>query len=484
MNEVITVLEAVGKQGKVTRIAMEAQIALEHGDTSRASTLFHQAAEMMESAVSRLKTASERDLARFLLATHYYKGGAYEKAAKVCAKIQATRLPDNVRHVYPAFITKVKERSAPGYADRYSGILRDQYRRVLTEEDLSAAQNVIEILMEHPYLVPRERMAFLRARCCDIQGRQRAASLFFRDALQFDPENSDFLSLYLDSLCKEGRHAEAWAIVEDQLADHPGVRSSINAIYVINSILVRDGRPNTVADQEGRRQRRADQLSHFQNALEGYRCLAPAERSKIELLMDLAFLVTWNACRELNNPGKQLETLNQWVELRLDSPFPRVLRGMMTYPGDAANADFREAIRLQSSDPFPHYFLAYEALKSDNFHECDRLSTLALQRDPRPEMRAALLSWQAISRLNLGLSKPQQIRKLFDEAKRLKPDDSLIASYAQALDDDSGVPSLSSRIRREGEKRAREQVQWYVDELSSRIESTRLSSIAAISIAA
>ena len=82
MNTVLTVLDAVDKQGEVTRIALEAQIALEAGDTLRAQSLFHQAAEMMESAVTGLKKASERDLARFLVATHYYLGGHYDRAAR------------------------------------------------------------------------------------------------------------------------------------------------------------------------------------------------------------------------------------------------------------------------------------------------------------------------------------------------------------------------------------------------------------------
>ena len=141
---------------------------------------------------------------------------------------------------------------------------------------------------------------------------------------------------------------------------------------------------------------------------------------------------------------------------------------MLTYPGDVANTDFREAIHLKSADPFPYYFLAYEAFRSRSFQECDRLSTLALQQNPTPEIRAALLSWQAISRWNLGLSKSQEIRKLFNEATQLKPDDPLIASYARGFDDDERKPTLPTEIGLEGEERTKEQAKRYVDELSKR----------------
>ncbi len=129
----------------------------------------------------------------------------------------------------------------------------------------------------------------------------------------------------------------------------------------------------------------------------------------------------------------------------------------------------------------PYYFLAHEALKSGHFQECDRLSTLALERNPIPDIRAALLSWQAISRWNLGHSKSQQIRKLFDEARQLRPDDPLIASYAEAFNNGERTPSLSSSIRLESEKRTREQARQFVDEfLKKGMEdlSSTLSSIA------
>jgi tetratricopeptide (TPR) repeat protein len=230
MNAVMTVLEAVGQQGEVTLMASKAQIALQSGDTASCAHLYHQAAEMIESAVSSLKKPSERDLAQFLVATHYYLGGHYEKAAQVCEKIRVNRLPARYRHLYPPFLKDVKERSAPGYAARYRDRIDNAFGRAVKEGDRSAAQEVIEILKDHQFLLPRDRMAYVRARCCEVLGEQRTASSFYRAAWQFNPEEPNYLSSYLDSLCKEGKHAEARAIVEEDLANHPGVQSSIQAM--------------------------------------------------------------------------------------------------------------------------------------------------------------------------------------------------------------------------------------------------------------
>jgi tetratricopeptide (TPR) repeat protein len=454
-------LEAIDKKGEVTRIASEAQIALEAGDTARAGHLFRQAAKMLEASVLGQRRASERDLVRFLAATHYYKGGAYDEAAKLCRKIQERLLPTYVRGLYPPFLKDVKERSAPDYVAKTRNIFLSFYQGVVTMDDTSACRRVLVLLVDHPFLFPQDLMAFVRAKCCEALGRRRAASLFYRDAWRFGGDNSDFLFLYLASLCIEERHPEAWAIVEDQLANHPSVRSLINAI------LVRGYQYSTVTDQQERRQLLADQLrQHFESALEAYRSLGAEERVDLAPLMDFALSVTWDANRGLEDADKQLETLNRWIELQPDSPALRVLRGILTYPEKVSNEDFRVAIRLGSAAPWPHHFLAHEALIAKDFWGCDRLCALALQRDPKPEIRATLLAWQAISRWNLGHYDPREIRELFAEAKRLKPGDPQINHYAEVFDDEGWAPNVPPAPQFEGNGHWRERAyEWYAEDL-------------------
>jgi tetratricopeptide (TPR) repeat protein len=456
---IVNVLEALDTKGEVTRVSGEAQIALEAGDTPLSTRLFVQAGKMLESAVARLSKASERDLARFLAATHYYKGGAYQEAARVCARIQAGRLPSRVRHLYPPFLKDVKERSAPDYTRRYTAMVADFYQRVTKDGDPTAAQGVIDLLIAHPYLFPRDRMAYMRARCCDILGHRRAATLFFRDAWRFDPDSPLYALAYLDSLCKEGRYAEAWAVVEERLEKHPGALSSIYAMSVINAIRDRDRAANAPADEQVRR--RDELLGHFASALEACQSMAPAERRAIAPQIDYAFLITWAPYREVHDVGEQLDLINRWIELHPGSWNARNIRGMVTYPGDSSNQAFRDAIELGSSDPLPYYVLAGDALLSHQFLECDRLCTQALQRGPEPEARAMLLFCQAISRWNLHRDKIDS-RALFEEARRLKPDDSSIAFYARAFEESDRAPNHPPQISPEAESHWRDQSQRYI----------------------
>ncbi len=239
-------------------------------------------------------------------------------------------------------------------------------------------------------------------------------------------------------------------------------------MHVLNAMLLTSGQVGSVVDQQEVEQRRVELIKHFKSALESYRSLTSMEQMKISPWMEYALMIVFVVQEESKDPANQLETLHCWIELFPDSSYPRVLRGMMTYPGDAANTDFREAIRLRSPDPLPYHYVAFQVLGSRNFYECDRLCTLALQRNPQADIRASLLSWQAISRWNLGLDGPQQIRKLFDEARQLKPEDPVIASYAEAFNDHQEAPQVSSSLPVESEEHRRERVKQYAHELQKK----------------
>jgi tetratricopeptide (TPR) repeat protein len=458
-------LAVIDRQGEVTNVACEAQVALQTGDTARSAQLFKQAGEMLESAVARLGKASERDLARFLAATHYYKGGAYREAARVCSRTQEGRLPTQVRHLYAPFLKDVRTRSAPDYFARYEQILKGNYQHAKAQNDPAAAQKVIDILKDHPYIIRHPFMAYVRARCCEILGKRRAATLFFRNAWRFNPHHPLYWLAYLDSLCKEGKHAEAWAIVEERLEKQPGALSSIYAMSVVNAILERDRVANPPTDEHIRQQRRDELLKHFDSALEACQSMTYGERKAIAPQIDYAFLIAWDPYREMNGHAKLIEMIDRWIELCPDSPRPRELRGMVAYPSETSDRDFRDAVRLGSDDPLPYYFLAHDALLLRHFRECALLCSQALQRQPESEVRATLLFWQAISCWNLGRDKAD-IRKLFDEARKLKPDDSLIASFARTFEENGRASDPPAQITIEDDPHWREQAERYVNQTS------------------
>ena len=420
----MSILEEIDQKGEVTNIALEAQAALQDGDTERSARLFRKAGEMLEASVAGLARPSERDLARFLAATHYYKGGAYPEAARLCIRIQPGRLPSRVRHLYPPFLKDVGERSDPGYRDNHDHILQKIFLRAINGGDIKSAQKVIDLLKEHPYILPPTHMAFVRARCCELLGKQRAATLFYQRAWQFDPDNGFYPYAYLNSLCKQGKHAEAWKIVEEQLDKNPGARWSFYALSVTHAATI--GKIPFVSHERIR-----DIARCF---IRSIRTMSPEEERALDPLIDHAFLLAWFTYFEMDEIGGQNEVLESWIETRPKSPRPYELRGLAAYPGPASERDFREAVRLGSKDPLPYYFLAHDALTSGRFLECERLCDQAIRSGPEPTTRADLLVWQAVSRWSLGRDRAQ-VRPLLAEARDLRPDDVPIAELVRSFEE-------------------------------------------------
>ncbi len=427
----MNVLEEIDQKGEVTNIALEAQAALQDGDTERSARLFRKAGEMLEASVAGLARPSERDLARFLAATHYDKGGANPEAARVCDRIQPRRLPSRVRHLYPPFLKDVRERSAPGYRDNYDRTLLEQFQFAMKAGNQSSAQKVIDLLKEHPYILPPTLMAHVRASCCEVLGKRRAATLFYQRAWQFDPDNGFYPYAYLNSLCKEGKHAEAWKIVEVQLKEQPGARWSIYALSTLHAIPMSLFEASSDFDNRLWHEHLRNIVFLFMRSIH---TMSPAEKRALDPLIDHAFLLAWVSYLELDDIRGQKEVLERWIEARPHSPRPYELRGLMTYPGPASERDFREAVRLGSRDPLPYYFLAHDALTSGRFLECERQCDRALRSVPEPAIRADLLVWQAVSRWSLGRDR-EQVRPLLAEARNLRPDDVPIAELARAFEE-------------------------------------------------
>jgi tetratricopeptide (TPR) repeat protein len=348
------ILQVIDPEGEISRVGLEAMAAFGEGDTTRSAQLYKQAGEMLEAAVTRLAKASEQDHARFFAATHYYKGGAYQDALRICDQIRPRRLPARVRSMYPPFLKDVEERSAPEYLGRYRRILEDNFRDAIARNDAAAAQKVIDVLKDHQYILPHPFMAYVRAVCCEIVGKRRAATLFYREAWGFEPENPHYLLGYLDGLCKEGRRAEAWSVIEERLEKHPGIHSSIAAMSVLNASLEHDRAAHSSADERRRQEWQDELLNHFDSALQAAQSMSPGERRSIASLIDRAFLIACIPYREVNGARKSSALIDRWIALSPDSPHARTLGDMLSSPDEAPGQDVREG--LQQAEDYVHEY--------------------------------------------------------------------------------------------------------------------------------
>jgi tetratricopeptide (TPR) repeat protein len=196
-----------------SNLALETHAALGEGDTERARELYAAAGDKLAEGVRNERKRPEQDLLRFLAASQYYKGGLYDRAREMCRKVEERQLPDKVRHLFPDFRRDVNDRASPGYADGVRNRLRGLW-------GLRQFREILDLLAEHPYVLTRGDLAFIRAVCCENLKDYRAAALFFSDALRWGSDDPDMMCHSAAAplmMVHEGRLTEAEVYVAHQL---------------------------------------------------------------------------------------------------------------------------------------------------------------------------------------------------------------------------------------------------------------------------
>jgi tetratricopeptide (TPR) repeat protein len=408
------VVSGVPLTGAATRAAAEAQAALSAGETVRAGARFEEAGKQLEAGITNARKQPDKQLARFLAATQYYKGGHYPKALALCRKIQADLLPAAVRPLYPRFRKDVEVRAAPDYQSRMRQTL---LRHWLRQE----YQSVLDLLQEHPYILPQGRMAFVRAVSCEDLKDYRAAAVFFADALRSTPQDPQLIltaAAYPLALVHEGRLSEAWTYLEHQLRLIP------HAVTFVNACLVRYHQASGAATEEERRRLSEEQVRYFEEAWSRYQTLPPEQQNdqNSQHFMALGFEAAAFGLLRLGRRECARAVCNTAVEFSPSSPGPRTVRGLVTYPEPTAIDDFREAIRLGEESYYPSYFLAHAALVRGQFVEAEAWCQRALQQRPPRETEVQLFEWMALCRAQAGAPR-EQVRELFGKAQQLDPED-------------------------------------------------------------
>jgi tetratricopeptide (TPR) repeat protein len=426
----------VDPTGEATRKAWEADGAISRGETHRARELYREAAELLEARLPSARKHSEKAELRFLVASQYYHGGHYGRAAELVRKIDSRLLAPRVRRLFERFVRDVKERSSSGYTSAVR-------RSLLQAWEQKDPERVFELLQSHPYILPPSKLAFLRAICSEELKDYQAAAIFYADSFRFDP--TDVGAAYASggvpmSLIAEGKLAEAWSYVKELLPRFPHFIPKVVASLLRFNEVVRSAEP-------AERQRLlGEQIQHVRSAWESYQQL-PTDHQGYSHLNQFMALGLEAASLGLMRSGDKVaaaEMANRAVAAAPAHPGTWTMRGVVTYPGPGAVADFREAVRLGERCYPPYYFLAHDALIRGDWRETASWCERALQRDPSPKVAAQLYEWLAIARANLGAAS-DVVRGSFANALRLDPDNARIHSNAklyEAAARDGLVPPL------------------------------------------
>jgi tetratricopeptide (TPR) repeat protein len=419
--------------GEATRAAAEGQGALAVGDLVRAQDRFKEAGEILERKIVGLRKQPEKHLTRFLAASQYYHGGHYQQALTLAQRIETKFLPAAVQPLFRKFLQDAKERASTNYQAE----IRKQLMSHFTRKDYRA---MIEVLQEHPYILPAGGAAFIRANCCEHLGDYEAAAAFYADAIKWSPEESELVCLTsahpLLLSGRGGRLDEAWRYVAYQLhlIPHPITRFTAS--------VLRFNQATQARDEVERRRLFHEQLKYFQEGWEGFQKLSDRMQRNQMIREYVAFcfeIAAWSLHLQKED-GPALEMCARGLAFAPAFTGTWTIRGMLTYPHEQARADFRQAVKLGEKDYTPCYFLAHSGMLAGDYAEVDKWARLALDRKPSPRVAAQLYNWLAIAQSKLGAGR-EELLALFRRARELDPDSAAIRQNV-ALIDSSGPKSM------------------------------------------
>jgi tetratricopeptide (TPR) repeat protein len=391
----------------------------------------------LEAEIPNTRKQSEKALLYFSAATQYYHGGIYGRAEEVSRRVQAKLLPPHTRKVLEDFRRDLKDRAAPEYR------LRQQ---TLIQEAWSGKQyaKMLEIFKNHPYVLPPWDMAFYRGKCCEQLKNYRAAALFFKDAIQFKPDDLNLVlaaPTYTLSLIAEGKLSEAWEYVQHQLALIPSPVPNINAS------LIRHDQALKATTGEEMSELSKEQLRYCAKALELFDELPAQEKDRQELRNFMAHCLELAASSRVRLGDKAGAILAATKAVEFSPSFGPiyVMRGLLTFPSEEAMQDFRKAIQLGEQYHVPYAYLARWHFMRNEFPVAAEWCEQALIHNPSPRIRAQLLEMLAISRSQLGFDSTV-IESLFAQAQELDPDNSRINKNWTVFQETVAVTSPTQAI--------------------------------------
>jgi tetratricopeptide (TPR) repeat protein len=253
-------------------------------------------------------------------------------------------------------------------------------------------------------------VSFFRGRTWLDAGDADTAVLFFEHAARLQPENGNYLAVFLYALEKvDPKAAQTRAEIVLQDPD----RTTPAAVVRAADIVCRASRSLPEAEA-GRQYRRL--IPILEHALARFDADGVAVLDRLHF--GIATLLLGSCHELLGNTQAAVNSLARGLRLDPDNPSLLGTRGVMQYgTSPQAVSDLELAVRNGSAEVWPFYFLAHHYLLTGRFEECRRLCERMLTLDGSSAMMSEVCEWMAIAQAELGFP-AQMVRDSFENAIR------------------------------------------------------------------
>jgi tetratricopeptide (TPR) repeat protein len=271
----------------------------------------------------------------------------------------------------------------------------------------------LELLRRLASFLAPDLLSFLRGKIWLEAGDIETAVLFLEHASRLQPENGNYLAIFLYALEKVNpseAQARARQIFQDQ------DKTSPVAVVRAADIMFHGSRslPQSEATQQFRQL--IPVLDHALSRFE-----ATIEAGVDRWHYGIAVLLL-GFCQELlGNTQAAVNALTRGLQVDPENPSLLGTRGILLYGASPqAVSDLELAMRNGAIEIWPFYFLAHHYLLTGRFDDCRRQCERLLDMNGSPAVRSEVSEWMAIAQAELGFP-AEMVRASFEKAIRFDP---------------------------------------------------------------
>jgi tetratricopeptide (TPR) repeat protein len=257
--------------------------------------------------------------------------------------------------------------------------------------------------------VPRALVSYLRGAIWLEAGDPETAVLFYEHAAELEPENGNYLAVFLHALKKvEPARAQSRAEQILQSADiYPpvAVATAANVAFMV---------ARSAPESEVRRL-----IPVLERTLTR---IEEGDESGVDRLSYAMAEGLLGFCHELVGEFQAaVESYSRCLQFFPGNVGLRVARGILLYGSSPrAITDFELAIQNDSPVVWPFFFLAHHYLMSGRYEDCRAMCERASRMPASDAVKSELAEWAAISQAELGFP-AEMVRGAFEHSIRLDP---------------------------------------------------------------
>lgn len=285
-----------------------------------------------------------------------------------------------------------------------------------------APEDVLILLRKEQKGVLPDVIAYFRGRAYSLLGLHQVGALFFRRAIELAPDKIQYKVLLLGSSWFNQHSEQAEPLIE-AIFDDEG--ADPNTVLLAASIRFQSVRSNSPSDRES--------LDMLRQRVEKV-LPSPSQSTMVPAIASFGFIILGAIYEMLNRRSQARESYSRACDLTPGDATPFFLRGRLLLQDDEqkALADFRKAVNLGVSDPFPYLILAREGLKTGNYAEAHALCSSVMEIGG-PLVQGQAYEFMAIAEAQIH-GETDLAQHYFNEAARLFPSDGSIQKNQQVFE--------------------------------------------------